>query len=111
MRVFLEKVKGEYQGAAFDFRSGFQSGVLRMAWANDGGSLYIGETNRGWGSSGDANQGLQRLIWNGKTPFEMKAVRAMPDGFEVEFTLPVDKKSAERGKSIGRWLKSTDCGG
>lgn len=95
MRVFLEKVKGEYQGAAFDFRSGFQSGVLRMAWANDGGSLYIGETNRGWGSSGDANQGLQRLVWNGKTPFEMKAVRAMPDGFEVEFTLPVDKKSAE----------------
>lgn len=95
MRVFLEKVKGEYQGAAFDFRSGFQSGVLRMAWANDGGSLYIGETNRGWGSAGDANQGLQRLVWTGKTPFEMKAVRAMPDGFEVEFTLPVDKKSAQ----------------
>lgn len=95
MRVFLEKVKGEYQGAAFDFRSGFQSGVLRMAWANDGGSMYIGETNRGWGSAGNANQGLQRLVWNGKTPFEMKAVRAMPDGFEVEFTLPVDKKSAE----------------
>lgn len=95
MRVFLEKVKGEYQGAAFDFRSGFQSGVLRMAWANDGASMYIGETNRGWGSAGNANQGLQRLVWNGKTPFEMKAVRAMPDGFEVEFTLPVDKKSAE----------------
>lgn len=99
MRVFLEKVKGEYQGAAFDFRSGFQSGVLRMAWANDGGSMYIGETNRGWGSAGNANQGLQRLVWNGKTPFEMKAVRAMPDGFEVEFTLPVDKKSAENRAS------------
>jgi cytochrome c551/c552 len=26
---------------------------------------------------------------------EMKTVRAMPDGFEIEFTLPVDKKSAE----------------
>jgi len=25
----------------------------------------------------------------------MKAVRAMPDGFEVEFTMPVDRKSAE----------------
>jgi len=95
MRVFLEKVKGEYQGAAFDFRTGFQSGVLRMAWANDGGSMYIGETNRGWGAAGDANQGLQRLGWNGKTPCEMKAVRGMPDGFEVEFTLPVDKKTAE----------------
>lgn len=95
MRVFLEKVKGEYQGAAFDFRSGFQSGILRMSWANDGGSLFAGQTNRGWGSTGDANQGLQRLVWTGKTPFEMKAVRAMPDGFEIEFTMPVDKKSAQ----------------
>ncbi|WP_237587015.1 hypothetical protein [Pontibacter russatus] len=93
-RVFLEKVNGEYQGAAFLFRTGFQSGVLRMAWAQDG-SLFVGETNRGWGSAGDANYGLQRLVWNGRTPFEMRAVRAMPDGFEIEFTKPVDKKTAE----------------
>lgn len=93
-RVFLEKVNGEYQGAAFPFRSGFQSGVLRMAWAPDG-SLFVGETNRGWGSAGDENQGLQRLVWNNAVPFEMRAVRAMPDGFEIEFTQPVDKESAE----------------
>ena len=93
-RIFLEKVNGEYQGASFLFRTGFKSGVLRMAWAQDG-SLFVGETNRGWGSAGDANQGLQRLVWNNSVPFEMRAVRAMPDGFEVEFTKPVDKKSAE----------------
>ena len=92
-RVFLEKVKGEYQGAAFDFRSGFQSGVLRLAWAKDG-SLMVGETNRGWGSAGTANEGLQRLVWKGRVPFEMRAVRAMPDGFEIEFTKPIDKGSA-----------------
>ncbi|MGX5818916.1 hypothetical protein ACWKWU_12010 [Chitinophaga lutea] len=94
MRVVLEKVKGEYQGVAFDFRSGFQSGVLRMSWGKDG-SLYVGETNRGWGSAGDANEGLQRLVWNNRIPFEMQTVKAMPDGFEIEFTLPVDRKSAE----------------
>lgn len=94
MRVFMEKVKGEYQGMAIDFRSGFQSGVLRMSYAKDG-SMFVGETNRGWGSAGDANQGLQRLVWNGKIPFEIYTVKAKPDGFEVEFTLPVDKKSAE----------------
>jgi cytochrome c551/c552 len=94
MRVFMEKVNGEYQGAAWDFRQGFQSGVLRMAWAKDG-SLFVGETNRGWGSAGEANQGLQRLVWNGRIPFEMRTVRAMPDGFEIEFTKPVNKKSAE----------------
>nr|WP_227006202.1 c-type cytochrome [Rufibacter latericius] len=94
MRVALEKVKGEYQGVAFDFRSGFQSGVLRMAWAKDK-SLFVGETARGWGAAGEANEGLQRLIWNTRIPFEMKTVKAMPDGFEVEFTSPVDRKSAE----------------
>ncbi|WP_436837121.1 hypothetical protein [Porifericola rhodea] len=94
MRVVLEEVNGEYQGVAFDFRSGFQSGVLRMAWGNDK-SLFVGETNRGWGSAGTANEGLQRLVWNTQVPFEMKTVKAMPDGFEVEFTRPVDRKSAE----------------
>ncbi|UHG91853.1 c-type cytochrome [Spirosoma oryzicola] len=93
-RVFMEKVNGEYQGGAIEFRNGFRSGVLRMAWAKDG-SLFVGETNRGWGSAGEANEGLQRLAWNGNVPFEMLAVKAMPDGFEVEFTKPVDRKSAE----------------
>ncbi len=93
-RIFLEKVNGEYQGASFDFRNNFQSGVLRMTWGHDG-SLFVGETNRGWGSAGEKNEGFQRLIWNGKMPFEMKAVRAMPDGFEIEFTKPVDRASAE----------------
>jgi cytochrome c551/c552 len=92
-RVMLEKVNGEYQGAAIEFRSGFKSGVMRLVFAPDG-SLFVGETNRGWGSAGDANEGLQRLVWNGAVPFEMQTVRAMPDGFEVAFTKPVTKTSA-----------------
>ncbi len=93
-RVFLEKVEGQYQGAAFDFRSGFRSGVLRMAWGSDK-SLYVGGTNRGWGSVGSEPYALERLVWTGDTPFEMKAVRAMPDGFEIEFTRPADPATAE----------------
>jgi len=94
MRVVMEKVKGEFQGVAFDFKSGFQSGVLRMNWGHDG-SLYAGLTNRGWGSAGTTTAGLQRLVWTGKVPMEMKTVSARPDGFEIEFTQPVDKKTAE----------------
>jgi len=94
VRVVMEKVKGEYQGVAFEFRSGFQSGVLRMNWGHDG-SMYAGLTNRGWGSAGTSSAGLQRLLWTGKVPMEMKTVKAMPDGFEIEFTLPVDAKTAE----------------
>jgi azurin/glucose/arabinose dehydrogenase len=92
-RVFIEKVNGVYQGAAFPFREGFQAGILRLSWGKDG-SLFAGQTNRGWGSLGPRNEGIQRLVWTGKMPFEMKAVRAMPDGFEIEFTQPVDKQSA-----------------
>jgi cytochrome c551/c552 len=94
MRVAMEKVKGEYQGVSFDFRSGFQSGVLRMNFGHDG-SLFAGLTNRGWGSAGTTTAGLQQLIWTGKVPMEMKTVSAKPDGFEIEFTLPVDKATAE----------------
>jgi uncharacterized cupredoxin-like copper-binding protein len=92
-RVFLEKVKGVYQGAAFAFREGFQSGVLRMCWGTDG-SMFVGQTNRGWGSTGKDPWGLQRLAWSGKMPFEMKTIRAKADGFEIEFTQQVDKKTA-----------------
>ncbi len=65
-----------------------------MAFAPDG-SLFVGETNRGWGSAGEANEGLQRLVWSKKMPFEMRTISAKPDGFEIEFTQPVDRKSAE----------------
>jgi plastocyanin len=92
-RVFLEQVKGLYQGAAFPFREGFESGVLRLAWGADN-SLFVGQTSRGWGSTGQKLFGLERLVWAKKTPFEMKAVRAMPDGFEIEFTEPVNRKAA-----------------
>lgn len=93
MRVDMEKVKGEYQGVVFPFRENFQSGVLRICWGKDG-SMFLGQTNRGWGSLGNKNQGLQRLVWTGKMPFEMKTIKAQPDGFEIEFTQPVDKATA-----------------
>ena len=92
-RVFLEKVDGVYQGAVFAFREGFNSGVLRQEWARDG-SMLVGMTERGWNSSGDAPFGLQRLVWTGRTPFEAQRIEARPDGFEVVFTLPVDRATA-----------------
>ncbi|MEQ8852428.1 MAG: hypothetical protein RID21_07465 [Gimesia sp.] len=92
-RVFLEQVDGEYQGACFPFREGFASAVLRLAQGTDG-SMFVGLTNRGWSSLGTASYGLQRLVWTGKTPFEIKEMRAKPDGFELVFTQPVDPKTA-----------------
>ncbi len=87
MRMSLEKVKGKYQGACYPFYEGFASGLLRLRWGLDG-SLFAGMTSRGWASTGTAEYALQRLVWNGETPFEMKALHALPDGIEVEFTSP-----------------------
>ena len=98
MRVFLEKVKGEYQGACFPFREGFSSGLLRLRWGPDN-ALYVGMTSRGWASTGTEDYGLQRLSWTGKTPFEIKAMRAQSNGFELEFTQPVDEATATRPES------------
>ena len=97
-RVFLEKVDGEYQGACFPFRSRFASAVLRMAQGTDG-SIFVGLTNRGWSSLGTAAYGLQRLVWTGEVPFEIKEMRAMPDGFELVFTKPVDSQSVTENSS------------
>ncbi len=94
MRMSLEKVKGKYQGACYPFREGFASGLLRLRWGLDG-SLFGGMTSRGWASTGKAPYALQRLVWSGKTPFEIKAITAKPDGFEVEFTLPADQKTLQ----------------
>lgn len=92
-RVFLEQVNGQYQGACFPFRSGCASAVLRLAQGTDG-SLFVGLTNRGWSSLGAASYGLQRVVWSGKTPFEIQEMRASTDGFDLVFTRPVDPATA-----------------
>ena len=88
-RVYLEKVKGVYQGACFPFRSGFGSGCVGLRFAPDG-SLFVGGTSRGWGSRGKKSFAFERLRWNGETPFEIKEMKARPDGFELVFTRPAD---------------------
>ncbi len=93
MRVAQEKVNGVYQGACFPFIDGFSSGVLRLEWSPDRKALYVGGTNRGWASTGRDPFALERLVWSGEVPFEIKTIRAHPEGFRLEFTRPADKVS------------------
>jgi hypothetical protein len=88
MRVAMEKVNGVYQGACFPFRSGFQSGVNRVVFGPDG-ALYVGETNRGWGSLGGRSEGLQRLSFNGEIPLEVHHITLTRSGFDLTFTKPI----------------------
>lgn len=87
LRAQLEKVRGEYQGAAFVFRQRIGSNC-RVRFAPDG-TLMTGFTNRGWGGL-PPSHGLGRIRWTGKLPMEMKSVRLISTGFEIEFTKPLD---------------------
>ncbi|MCZ2476293.1 hypothetical protein [Aquirufa ecclesiirivi] len=98
MRMGLEKVNGVYQGFCINYREGFQSGILRERFGLDG-SMFVGMTSRGWGSTGKDDFGLQRLVWNGITPFEINMIEARTDGFEISFTQAVDVNSVKKAAS------------
>lgn len=104
-RVFMEKVDGEYQGCVFRFSQGLEAGINRMVWGPDG-ALYVGGVGMSgnWGWQG-RQFGLQKLVFNGKTAFEMLAVRATPEGMEIEFTKPLKKGHGENvgDYSVQQW--------
>lgn len=97
-RVFLEKIGGEYQGACFHFRRGMQSAVLSLAFLPNG-ELALGESNRGWNSIGTRSYGLEKLVWTGEMPFEIKTMEARSAGFKLTFTKPVDPDTAANPES------------
>jgi hypothetical protein len=114
-RVFLERVNGQWQGAAFQFSQGLSCGVNRLAWG-PGGMLVAGGIGAGgnWNWK-DTRFGLDRLTPTGVTPFEMLAVRAMLDGFEIEFTQPVERAWLENPAhfEVRQWTyrPTSDYGG
>ena len=89
VRVDLEMVAGDFQGAVFLFLSGqgLDIGGVREAFAPDG-SLYIGQTLRGWGST--AKEGIQRVLWTGEAPVEIQTLHLTPRGFALSFTVPMN---------------------
>jgi cytochrome c len=91
-RVYLEKRNDEYQGCVFRFCQGLEAGINRLAYGPDG-ALYAGGVgmNGGW-SHKEHRFGLQKMKYNNHVPFEMLSISSLPDGFEIQFTTPLDKK-------------------
>lgn len=103
LRTFLEKVNGEWQGAAFTFmdqrmnRGGIQFGIHQFLYTPSGSILVagIGGGACGLGGEGDWNwqgtcRGLDLLTPTDSVPFDLLAIRSVADGFDVEFTQPAD---------------------
>ena len=95
LRMMLEKVNGVYQGAVVHFlvQTGLRGGNNRLAWSPDGKSLYVGQTYRGWGGPRET-EGLQRIVWQGNTPFEVITMSITRTGFDVTFTQPAARELA-----------------
>ena len=67
--------------------------ILEQPEQDQGQQLEQGP-EQGTDARGGKPYALQRLVWTGKVPFEVKEMRAAPDGFDLTFTEPVDALSA-----------------
>jgi hypothetical protein len=103
-RVSLQKVGGRYQGCVIDFMSGFQCGNIRLKFDQQG-SLWVGQTSRGWVSRGSKPFGMQKVVWDGQTmPFEIQDVKLTKEGFKVTFTQELDPNSVSLDKlELSQW--------
>ncbi|GAA4307420.1 PQQ-dependent sugar dehydrogenase [Compostibacter hankyongensis] len=92
VRVMLEKVGGELQGACIPFIDGhgLRVGNNRLAFAPDG-SLWVGQIGfGGW----VGKSGIQKIVFTGKMPMDVYTMHLTRTGFELTFTQPVDPASA-----------------
>ncbi|MCT4352280.1 RICIN domain-containing protein [Streptomyces sp. Je 1-79] len=94
-RGYLEKVGGEYQGAVFRLTQGLEAGVTRISVGPDG-ALYAGGLGAGgnWGQEGKLSYGLQKLTPTSSHAFDIRAMRAVTGGFELEYTQPLSADTA-----------------
>ena len=93
VRVMLEEVRGELQGACIPFfdGKGLRKGNNRLAFAPDG-SLWVGQAEHGW--AGDT--GIQRISYTGTKPMEIYSMNLTATGFNLTFAKPVDIAGAKR---------------
>ncbi len=97
MRVVTEKVGGQLQGAVLPFMDGrgLRAGLHRAVFSPDG-SLWTGSTHLAWAGG----EGLQRISWTGKTPLDLAGIHIQPAGFQLAFTLPLDRATAPAPSAI-----------
>ena len=106
LRVSLEQVNGEWQGAAWPLVKNLGVAASRLAFNVDG-QLYVG----GAGAAGKG-LGLARISAPGAADFEVKSVKALADGFELTFTQPVEAASAAKaaGYEVSQFSYQHDVG-
>lgn len=107
VRMTLEKVGGEFQGAAYPFSydqpkegSPFL-GPLECAVAPDGDIYVGGVRDSGWGGGNNTGEIVRLRPQLEEIPCGISEVRATPTGFRIHFTSPVDRKAASDPANYG----------
>jgi len=96
VRVMLDKVRGEFQGACVSFidSTGLDIGNNRLAFSPSG-DLWVGQTDHGW----PGDQGIQKISWTGSMPMEVYDMNIIQNGFELTFTKPVNPVAAKNSEN------------
>ena len=92
LRFMKDKVNGVVQGAVIPHIDGdpMRIGNNRLTWGKDG-SLYVGRTKLSW----PGDNGIQRVVWDGKLEFDIQNLKLTKKGFNIQFTKKLKKLKAE----------------
>jgi hypothetical protein len=100
IRMSLQQVGDTYQGACYPFSIEEPPagppflGPLACAVAPNG-DLYVGSiSDSGWGGSNNAGEVVRLRPQSDALPAGIAEVRAVSDGFSIDFTAPVDRQRA-----------------
>ncbi|MDF1861173.1 MAG: hypothetical protein P1U87_13235 [Verrucomicrobiales bacterium] len=95
-RLMLEEVDGQFQGACTHFwnENGLNLGNNRVVFSPDRGTLYVGQTSRGWGALAE---GVQRIIRTKESVTDILTMSLTPNGFRLRFTGPVPDSVRDPG--------------
>ncbi len=107
LRMSLEKVDNEWQGAAYLFGGGFEAGINRIKFGPDG-HLYVGQIGDkarvSWNFKNKLH-GFSKMVNNGKLTHEILAVRSRSGGMEIEFTKPLENAASQIAKyQVRSWV-------
>jgi hypothetical protein len=100
VRMSLEKVGGEFQGAAYPLSippAQPEQGLLGplVCGVSPRGELYVGNIrDSGWGAGNNIGEIVQIKLDPANLPGGIAEVRAAPQGFTIDFFQPVDAKLA-----------------
>ncbi len=103
-KVLLDQVEGEYQGGVVKFPLRFDTGIMRGAFNQKDGQLYVAGLNV-WQSDGAKKGAVHRVRYTGQAVNMPTKLHATKQGVELTFTSPLDETSVAdlANRNIEQW--------